>query len=93
MAATFKYRLGLSELTTKKDRLLNCLLAEFVGKCRHYCLASPPAPLGCVAACVDAVVDRVAPCVDAVVDRVAACVDLDVDRVRPYDGGIDRNER
>lgn len=30
--ASFKYRLGLSELTSKKDRLLNCLLAEFVGK-------------------------------------------------------------
>lgn len=30
--ASFKYRLGLGELTSKKDRLLNCLLAEFVGK-------------------------------------------------------------
>lgn len=30
--ASFKYRVGLGELTSKKDRLLNCLLAEFVGK-------------------------------------------------------------
>lgn len=38
MAATFKYRLGLGELSSKKDRLLNCLLAEFVGECSSHTL-------------------------------------------------------
>lgn len=32
MAGSFKYRLGLNELSSRKHRLWNSLVAEFVGK-------------------------------------------------------------
>lgn len=38
MSGNFKYRLGFNEFSSKKDRLFNSLLAEFVGTMEFYVL-------------------------------------------------------